>query len=148
VKPLDPGTRRSLAGIALIGGLGVALFPFLTWLSAGNVSLAGFDGRAGNPTSGPRLSYILLIVGAAVVLTAIMRLRPQGLTEPGPGLLLSHALFGAGLVAFLLPLATLISVLRTDGLSAGIGLWLGLLAGLVLLGTALVENTKRHAVGV
>lgn len=153
IEPLDPGTRRTFSGVALLAGLGVALFPFLTWLSAGSVSLTGFDASSEladgtEVPSGPRLAYILLIVGAIVVVAAAMRLRPKGLTEPGPALLLSHALLGAGLVAFLLPLATLISVLQKSGVDAGIGIWLGLLAGLVLIGLALAENSKRRAIGV
>lgn len=148
IEPLDAGSRRTFSGVALLAGLGVALFPFLTWLSAGSISLSGFDASSGDVPSGPRLAYILLIVGVVVAVAAAMRLRPQGLTEPGPALLLSHALLGAGLVAFLLPLATLISVLQTDGLDAGIGIWLGLLAGLVLIAVALAENSKRRAIGV
>lgn len=148
VRSLDAGTRRGLAGIALLSGLGVALFPFLTWLSAGSIDLAGFSSGAGREFAGPRLSYILLMVGAAVVLAAAMRLRPGGLAEPGPALLLSHATLGAGIVAFLLPLATMVSAMRVDGLDIGIGIWLGLLVGLVLCGVGLFENAKRGAVAV
>ena len=82
-----------------------------------------------------------------VFVAAIMRLRPQGLTEPGPNLLLSHALFGMGTVAFILPLSTLITVFQTDGLDPGIGLWLGLIAGLVLLALAVAENRQRNSAG-
>jgi hypothetical protein len=148
VQPLDAGTRRGLAGVALLSGLGIALFPFLTWLSAGSIDLTGFSSGAGRDFAGPRLSYILLIVGAAVILASAMRLRPQGLAEPGPALLLSHATFGAGLVAVLLPLSTLVSAMRVDGLDPGIGIWLGLLVGLVLCAVGLFENAKRGAVAV
>lgn len=148
IRSLDAGTRRGLAGVALLSGLGIALFPFLTWLSAGNIDLTGFSSGAGRDFAGPRLSYILLMVGAAVVLASVMRMRPGGLAEPGPALLLSHATFGAGLVAVLLPLATMISAMRVDGLDIGIGIWLGLLVGLVLCGVGLFENAKRGAVAV
>lgn len=151
IKPLDTAKMRLFSGVALLAAAGVALFPFLTWISSGNISLSGYDGRAGNPTSGPRLAYILLIVGAAVALAALMRLRPKGLAEPGPNLLHSQMLFGAGLVAFLLPLATLISILQQDlspSLDVGIGVWLGLLAGLVLMGVAVAETRLRGAQGV
>ena len=127
------------------------LFPLLTWVSSGSVSLTGYDGRAGNPTSGPRLSYILLIVGGLVILGAIMRLRPQGLAEPGNNLLHSQCLFAAGLIAVLLPLATLISILQQDlspTLKAGVGLWLGLIAGVVLVAAAWYETRLRGARGV
>lgn len=147
VKPLGDGSRRALSLVAAAAGAGVALFPYLTWLSSGPVSLSGFDEGAGDSISGPRLAYILLVVGVAVFVAALMRLRPKGLVEPGPNLLLSHALFGLGLVAFVLPLSTLITTFQTDGLSAGVGLWLGLVAGAVLLAAAVVENRQRGAAG-
>lgn len=146
IKPLEPGLRRTLSGVGLLAALGVALFPFLTWLSAGTISLSGFDPRTEGVPSGPRLSYILLIVGVAVAIAALMRMRSQGLAEPGPNLLHSHLLMGAAFIATLLPLATLLSVWRTDGVSAGVGIWLGLLAGLVLLGIAIFESRTRGAV--
>ncbi len=147
IRPLEAGQRRVYSAIAIVAAAGVALFPFLTWLKSGSVTLAAFDGRSGNPTSGPRLAYILLILGVIVFVAGMMRLRPRGLAEPGPNLLLSHALFAAALSALLLPLATLISVFMKDGLDPGIGLWLGLVAGLVLVVVALAENKSRGAVG-
>jgi hypothetical protein len=147
IRAMPAGTRRTFSIVALLAGLGVALFPFLEWMSAGSVSLTGFDAATDDLPSGPRLSYVLLIVGAVVAVGAFMRLRPQGLAEPGPNLLLSHCLMAAGLIALLLPLATLISIIRIDGLSAGIGVWLGLLAGLVLVVLALAENRVRGVRG-
>lgn len=147
VKPLSDGSRRTFSLVALLTGAGVALFPYLTWMSSGPVSLAGFDEGADDNISGPRLAYILLVIGAVVFVAALMRLRPQGLTEPGPNLLLSHALFGMGTVAFILPLSTLITVFQTEGLDPGIGLWLGLIAGLVLLALAVAENRQRNSAG-
>ena len=144
-------TRISVSVVALVASLGVVLFPFLEWLSSGSVSLTGYDGRAGNPTSGPRLSYILLIVGLIVILAALMRLRPKGMAEAGANMLHSQCLFAAGLVAFLLPLATLIAIMQQDlspSLSAGIGVWLGLLAGAVLLAASVYETRQRGALGV
>lgn len=147
VKPLGEGSRRTFSLIAALAAAGVALFPYLTWLSSGPVSISGFDEGAGDQVSGVRLAYILLVVGVVVFVAALMRMRPRGLAEPGPNLLLSHALFGMGMVAFMLPLATLITVFQTDGLDAGAGLWLGLLAGAVLLAVAVVENRQRGAAG-
>lgn len=147
VRELTSGPRRTFSLIALLGGIGVTVFPFLTWLTSGSVSLGGFAEGADDQTSGPRLTYILLCVGVIVVIGAAMRLRPQGLAEPGANLLHGHALFIVGLAAFLLPLATLISVFRFDGLSPGIGLWLALVAGAVLVGVALAENRSRGAIG-
>ena len=147
VEPLDDSRRRTFSIVAIAAGAGVALFPFLTWLSSGSISLSALDGRSGNPTSGPRFGYILLGLGVVAVVAAALRLRSRGLAEPGSNLLLSHALFALGLTAFVIPLSTLISVFQTSNLGAGIGLWLGLLASAVLIGLALTENRVRGAVG-
>ncbi len=151
IKPLANSTRVTVSVVALVASLGVVLFPFLEWVSSGPVSLTGYDGAAGNPTSGPRLSYILLIVGLIVILAAIMRLRPKGMAEAGSNMLHSQCLFAAGLVAFLLPLATLIAIMQQDlspSLSAGIGVWLGLAAGAILIAASLYETRQRGAMGV
>ena len=151
IRPISPGQRRVMSVIALLGGVAIAALPLLTWISSGSVSLTGYDGRAGNPTSGPRLSYILLIVGVIIVIGAFMRLRPQGLAEAGANMLHSQCLFAGGLVAFLLPLATLIAVMQQDlspTLEAGIGLWLGLAVGVVLLASSFWETRQRGAAGV
>ena len=147
VKPLGDGQRRTLSLVAAAAGAAVALLPYLTWINAGNISLTGFDEGAGDNFSGLRFAYILLVVGVAVFVAALMRMRPKGLAEPGPNLLLSHALFGLGLVAFVLPLSTLITTFQIDGIDAGVGLWLGLLAGAVLLALAVVENRQRNSAG-
>ena len=87
------------------------------------------------------------IIGVVVAVAALMRMRPKGLAEPGPNALIGHVLMALGAVAFLVPIATLISVVRLDiDVSPGIGLWLGLFAGLVLIGIAVVENRTRGAV--
>ena len=140
VKPLGDGQRRTLSLVAAAAGAAVALLPYLTWINAGNISLTGFDEGAGDNFSGLRFAYILLVVGVAVFVAALMRMRPKGLAEPGPNLLLSHALFGLGLVAFVLPLSTLITTFQIDGIDAGVGLWLGLLAGAIVAIVLAVEN--------
>lgn len=140
VAPIDESNRRLVSGAALLGAAGVALFPLLTWISSGSTKLSGYE------SGGPRLATIMLWVGAFIAVGAFMRLRPQGLAEPGPNLLLSHALLAGGVISFALPVALIISVMRFDGnLSVGIGVWLGLLASLVLIGAALYENRLRDA---
>lgn len=149
VQDLAPGKRRTFALVALLAGLGVAFFPFLAWITSGNIALSAMEGKTGDSLSGPRFGYMLLIFGVVVAVAALMRLRPQGLAEPGPNALIGHALLAVGLVVVMVPVATLISILRHEAdISAGIGLWLGLLAGLVLVGLAIVENRIRKAVGV
>lgn len=144
---LDSGKRRAFSLVAMLGGVGVALFPFLAWITSGNISLTALEGKTGDSLSGPRFGYILLIIGVVVAVAALMRMRPKGLAEPGPNALIGHVLMALGAVAFLVPIATLISVVRLDiDVSPGIGLWLGLFAGLVLIGIAVVENRTRGAV--
>lgn len=146
ISDLSVGTRRRNSIIALVAGVGTALFPFLAYITSGNISLSALEGKTGDSLSGPRFGYMLLILGAAIAVAALMRLRPYGLTESGPNALHGHVLMAGGLVAFLVPFATLISILRTDNVNPGIGLWLGLLTGAVLLAVAFVENRSRGAV--
>lgn len=147
IEPIDSGKRMTFSVIALVAGIGVALFPFLAWITSGNVALSAFDGRSEGSLSGPRFGYMLLIFGAFVAVAALMRMRPRGLAEPGPNALIGHVLMAIGLVAFAVPLATLLSIVRHEAnLGAGIGLWLALLAGAVLLGIAFAENRIRGAV--
>lgn len=147
IGELEPGRRRLLSIATAVAGLGIALFPFLAYLSSGNISLSALEGKTGDSLSGPRFGYILLIFGVVVAVGSLMRLRPQGLAEPGPNALLGHVLLAVGLVAFLIPLAALISIVRHEAnLSVGIGAWLGLLAGLALMAVAVIENRIRGAV--
>jgi len=147
ISELEATKRRTFSLIALLGGIGVAAFPFLAWLNAGSITLSALDGTSEGAPSGPRFGYMLLIFGVVTAIAALMRMRPQGLAEPGPNALIGHVLMGLGLVTVLVPVATLISVLRLDiDVGPGIGLWLGLLAGLVLVGVAVIENRTRGAV--
>lgn len=147
IAELEDNKRVIFSIIAALAGAGIAVFPALDWLSAGSVKLSAYDGAAGNARSGPRFGYVLLVLGAIVLVAALMRLRPKGLAEPGPNALLSHALFAVGVAAVVIPISTLISILRLDiDVSAGIGLWLGLLAGIVLIVLGIVENRTRGAV--
>ena len=82
-----------------------------------------------------------LVVGVA----ALMRLRPKGLAEPGPNMLLSHCLFGMGLTAFLIPLAMIITTTQNEAIEAGIGLWLSLVSGALMIAVSVYENYRRGA---
>lgn len=147
IQELDAGKRRTFSLAALLGGVGVALFPFLAYVTSGNISLSAMEGKTGDSLSGPRFGYMLLIFGVVVAVAALLRMRPRGLSEPGPNALIGHVLMALGVAAFLVPVATLISIMRHSAdLNVGIGLWLGLLAGLVLIGVAFVENRTRGAV--
>lgn len=147
IGDLEPSKRRTFSVAALLGGVGIALFPFLTWVASDTFSLSALDGKTGDSLSGPRLGYILLIFGVVVAVASIMRMRPSGMAEPGPNALYSHLLLAAGLVAVVLPISTAISIFRHESdISPGIGVWLGVLAGLVLIGVAFAENRTRGAI--
>lgn len=149
VAPVDDSKRRIFSLGAALAGAGVALFPFMPWLTAGAISLSAMDERSGNPRSGPRFGFILLIAGIIIFVGSLMRLRKRGLAEPGPNALLGHALICAGVVAIVLPVSTWISIVRFDGggLGAGLGLWLGLLAGIAMVAIGFAENRSRGSVG-
>ena len=160
VKPLSVVDRTAVSLLALVASVGVIAFPFMTWLKIGALKLSTFDGRneckelgdvcidaLGKGASGPRLGYLLLIMGSVVGFAALMRLRPKGLAEPGPNLLLSHCLFVIGLTAFLIPLAMLITTFQNDRMDAGIGLWLSLASGALLILISVYENYRRGAQG-
>ena len=147
ISELDSGKRRAFSIVTLLAGIGITAFPFLAYISSGNISLSALDGKVGDSLSGPRFGYMLLIFGVFVIGASLMRLRPQGLAEPGPNALLGHGMVAVGLVTFLVPFATLISIMRHKAdLSAGLGLWLGLLAGLALIVMGVVENLTRGAI--
>ena len=148
IKSLSERNRQVFSAMTIICGVGLMCFPFLAWVTSGSVELSAFDGRNGNPTSGPRFGYLLFAIGVTLVIAGLMRLRPKGLTEPGPNLLLSHCLLGAAVLALTMPLGIIISCLQRSGLDIGIGTWLTLASCLALIGLVISENKTRNAVGV
>ena len=148
IKSLSDSKRHAFSATTIICGVGLIAFPYLAWVTSGSIELSAFDGRNGNPTSGPRFGYLLFAIGVTLVIAGLMRLRPKGLAEPGPNLLLSHCLLGAALLALTMPLGIIISCLQRSGLDIGIGTWLTLASCLVLIGLVISENRTRNAVGV
>ncbi|MGB1489766.1 MAG: hypothetical protein ACPG7Y_06405, partial [Acidimicrobiales bacterium] len=134
--------------VTVLCGAGLILFPFLAWVTSGSVELSAFDGRSGNPTSGPRFGYLLFAIGVTLILAGLMRLRAKGLAEPGPNLLLSHCLLGAAVLALTMPLGIIISCFQRSGLDIGVGTWLTFAACLILIILGVEENRSRNAVGV
>lgn len=148
VAAIDDGRRRMFSIGAAAAAAGVALFPFLSWVSVDGSGLTALEPGSEEGPSAPRFGYILLIAGIIVFVAALMRLRKQGLAEPGPNALLSHALMAAGMIAVVIPISAFISIGQAPGdLGSGIGLWLGLLAGLVLVAIGAVETNVRGARG-
>ena len=159
IKAIKEQTRQLYSAITVLCGVGLIVFPYMAWVKSGSVELSALDGRNNNPTepdatytiltdSGPRFGYLLLAIGAIIIVAGLMRLRPQGLAEPGPNMLLSHCLLGAGLLTLTMPLGIIIACLQRSGLDIGIGTWLTFAASLILIGLAIGENKARDAVGV
>ena len=148
VDAIDEGRRRAFSIGAVVAGAGVALFPFLTWVSVDGISLTALEPGSEEGPSAPRFGFILLILGVVVVVAGLMRLRKQGLAEPGPNALLSHALIAAGAIAIVIPIAAFISAGQAPvDTGTGIGLWLGLLAGVAMVAIGAVETRVRGATG-
>lgn len=148
VSAIDDGRRRAFSIGAVVAGAGVALFPFLSWVSVDGISLTALEPGSEEGPSAPRFGFILLIVGIVVAVAGLMRLRKQGLAEPGPNALLSHALIAAGAIAVLIPVAAFISAGQAPvDTGTGVGLWLGLLAGVAMVAIGIVETTARGARG-
>ncbi len=148
IKTLEAKKQQALSVTTIICGIGLIVFPYLAWVTSGPIELSAFDGRNGNPTSGPRFGYLLLAIGVALVIAGLMRLRPKGLAEPGSNLLLSHCLLGVAVLALTMPLGIIISCLQRSGLDIGIGTWLTFATCLVLITLGVSENKSRNAVGV
>ena len=148
IKALSDKNRQLFSIGTIASGIGFIVFPFMAWVKSGSIQLSAFDGRSGNPTSGPRFGYLLLVLGVILVLAGLMRLRPKGLAEPGPNMLLSHCLLTIGVLSITMPLGIIISCLQRSGLDIGVGTWLTLASSLLVIGLALSENKSRDAVGV
>ena len=90
------------------------------------------------------MGFILLVLGGVLALAGGMRLRARGLAEPGGRLAHPHLQLMAGL-AVIGPVAgwLLTGMLRED-FSVGIGPWVALVAGVVIVTLAVVECTRRE----
>ena len=90
------------------------------------------------------MGFLLLAFGAVMALVGFMRLRPQGLVEPGGRLSLPHLQTIVALSVLFPVIAWLITSAQRDDMSAGIGSWIGLISGIALLGVSVFELTKRE----
>jgi hypothetical protein len=142
-RALNSSQQRALGiGAVAVGGL-VALLPFLNWVEVSaedtTTTLTGYE-----PT-GPHMSYFLAIIGVGVAIAGLMRLRPQGLAEPGHLLTIGHVFTVLGVSATLLPLGYLLFAGQTDGLAPQVGVILNLIAGIGMLALGWSELRMRRA---
>jgi hypothetical protein len=138
-KPgFSPGTFRSPGeGLAWLGGLVLALSSFMSWYTVSTeditVSVTGWHTGV--------LGKLVFFVGLAVI--ALLVLRATGFELP-PSIPLGMVIAGLGALGTVIVLVRLISI-PDDFVGAGrsIGLWISLLAALLLIAAVLLKSADE-----
>jgi hypothetical protein len=138
-KPgFSPGTFRSPGeGLAWLGGLVLALSSFMSWYTVSTeditVSVTGWHTGV--------LGKLVFFVGLAVLVLVI--LRATGFELP-PSIPLGMVIAGLGALGTVFVLVRLISI-PDDFVGAGrsIGLWISLLAALLLIAAGLLKSADE-----
>jgi hypothetical protein len=138
-KPgFSPGTFRSPGeGLAWLGGLVLALSSFMSWYTVSTeditVSVTGWHTGV--------LGKLVFFVGLAVL--ALLVLRATGFELP-PSIPLGMVIAGLGALGTVIVLVRLISI-PDDFVGAGrsIGLWISLLAALLLIAAGLLKSANE-----
>ena len=136
---LSPGEFRSPGeGLAWLGGLVLALSTFMSWYT--------FDADVGFTVSitgwhTGLLGKLVFFVGLAVL--AFLALRATGVELP-PSVPGGMVIAGLGVLATIFVLIRVISI-PDDFSPAGrsIGLWISLLAGLILIAAGLLRSAEE-----
>jgi hypothetical protein len=136
---LSPGEVRSPGeGLAWLGGLVLALSSFMSWYT--------FDADVGFTVSitgwhTGLLGKLVFFMGLAVL--AFLALRASGVELP-PSVPGGMVIAGLGLLATIVVLIRVISI-PDDFSPAGrsIGLWISLLAGLLLIAAGLLRSAEE-----
>lgn len=134
----SPGTFRSPGeGLAWLGGLVFALSSFMSWYT---VSDAGLTVSVTAWHTGV-LGKLVFFVGLAVL--GLLVLRVTGFELP-PNVPVGMVVAGLGAVGTVLVLVRLISI-PDDFVGAGrsIGIWISLLAALLLIAAGLVQSADE-----
>lgn len=136
--PLAESDRQKIGlGVFISGGL-MMLAPFFEWFKTDEGTWTGYEPGA------PRMGFLFLVIGAVIALAGLMRFRPKGLVEPGGRLSHPH-LHAITAFSVLFPvIAWMLTSVQRDDMSTGIGLWISLISGLLLLGLSVFELTKRE----
>jgi hypothetical protein len=138
-KPgFSPGTFRSPGeGLAWLGGLVLALSSFMSWytVSTEDITVSVTAWHTGV------LGKLIFFVGLAVL--ALLVLRATGFELP-PNIPLGMVIAGLGAVGTVFVLVRLISI-PDDFVGAGrsIGLWISLLAALLLIAAGLLKSADE-----
>ncbi|GIR36292.1 MAG: hypothetical protein CM15mP49_16770 [Actinomycetota bacterium] len=115
IKALEANKRQAFSVTTVICGIGLIIFPYLAWVASGSVELSALmeEMEILLPT---KIWLPIVRNWGSSVIAGLMRLRPKGLAEPGPNLLLSHCLLGAAVLALTMPLGIIISCFQRSGL--------------------------------
>ena len=90
------------------------------------------------------MGFVLLALGGTMALVGFMRSRPKGLVEPGGRLSHPHLQTVVSMSVIFPLIGWLITGFQRDDMSIGVGVWIGLIAGIVLLSVSVFELTKRE----
>ena len=136
--PINQSDKQKVGFVVFISGALIAIAPLLQWFKTEEGTWTGYEPGA------PRMGCMLLAFGTVMALTGFMRLRPQGLAEPGGRLAHPHLQTIVSLCVISPLIGWLITAAQRDDMSTGIGVWIGLISAIVLLGVSVFELTKRE----
>ena len=136
--PINQSDKQKVGFVVFISGALIAIAPLLQWFKTEEGTWTGYEPGA------PRMGFLLLAFGAVMALTGFMRLRAKGLAEPGGRLAHPHLQTIVSLCVISPLIGWLITAAQRDDMSTGIGVWIGLIAGIMLLGISVFELTKRE----
>ena len=136
--PLDEADRQKIGFAVFVSGALIAAAPLFEWFKTEEGAWTGYEPGA------PRMGFLLLALGGTMALVGFMRLRPKGLVEPGGRLSHPHLQTVVSMSVISSLIGWLITGFQRDDMSTGIGVWIGLIAGILLLGVSVFELTKRE----
>jgi hypothetical protein len=133
----SPGMRTPGEGLAWLGGLVLALSSFMSWYTVPN---EGFTASVTGWHTGA-LGKLVFFIGVAVL--ALLILRATGFELP-PNFPVGMVVAGLGALGTVFTLVRLISI-PDDFVGAGrsIGLWISLLAALLLIAAGLLQSADE-----
>jgi hypothetical protein len=136
--PLDEADRQKIGFAVFVSGALIAVAPLFEWFKTEEGAWTGYEPGA------PRMGFLLLALGGTMALVGFMRLRPKGLVEPGGRLSHPHLQTVVSMSVISSLIGWLITGFQRDDMSTGVGVWIGLIAGILLLGVSVFELTKRE----
>ncbi len=135
---INQSDKQKIGFVVLVSGALIAISPLFEWFKTEEGAWTGYEPGA------PRMGFLLLAFGGVMTLVGFMRLRPQGLAEPGGRLSHPHLQTIVSLSVIFPLIGWIITGLQRDDMSTGIGVWIGLISAIVLLGVSVFELTKRE----